>query len=88
VPGVLVVEVAKRSEARHGALDVAVVDHDVPEYLARVEHLEPAESPVVLVRREPAVGVLELQDNVHRVLEPLLADTFDSPVLHRRLDAF
>mmetsp|Transcript_9676 Transcript_9676/g.30642 ORF Transcript_9676/g.30642 Transcript_9676/m.30642 type:complete len:321 (+) Transcript_9676:203-1165(+) len=61
-------------ERRHRALDVRVVDHDVAKDLRRVEPLVPAVAAVVLVRRKPAVDVLQREDHVHRFEEALVGD--------------
>mmetsp|Transcript_4989 Transcript_4989/g.15675 ORF Transcript_4989/g.15675 Transcript_4989/m.15675 type:complete len:261 (-) Transcript_4989:893-1675(-) len=62
-------EAPQRARRSHGALDVAVVDHDVAERFRGVQRLVPAIAAVVLVGRERAVVVLQRQDHVDRVLE-------------------
>lgn len=52
---------AERGDAGGGALHVGVVNHDVPERLRRVDVLQPAVRPRVLVRGPAAAGALVLQ---------------------------
>ena len=65
------VEGCEGTDARVRALDITVVDHDVPEDLRGVQPLEPAVAAVILVGRKAPVAVLQRQKHVRSIVEAL-----------------
>ena len=62
-------------------METYVIDHDVSENFTRIETFVPAESSIVLVRRETTIFVLVRQENFDGILQPLLTNWLESSFL-------